>query len=222
MTATARRVRVKICGIRRPEDARACADLGADALGLVLWSGSPRGVTLAEAVAVARAIPPFVARVGVFVDADPATIGRAAAELALDWIQLAGEPDPDACRAIRSRIGSARLMRTFRLAPGADPASLFAGHELDAHHVDASVDGRLGGTGIPAPWDVAARARALVPFLVLSGGLRPDNVERAVRQVEPWALDVASGVERVPGVKDMDLVRAFLGNVGRASGRMES
>lgn len=217
MSRPPHRVRTKICGITRPDEARACADAGADALGLVLWHGSPRGVTSREARAISSAVPPFVARVGVFVDASPDEIATTVRELRLDWVQLAGEQDPATCREIRARIGGARIMRTFRLEPGADPAAELGGFELDAHHVDARAGGRPGGTGVRAPWELAARMAQLVPHLILAGGLDAGNVDEAVRTVGPWGVDVASGVEREPGVKDVDRVRAFIAAAQRAS-----
>ncbi len=203
------RPRVKICGITRLEDAELAVALGADAIGVVLWDGSPRRVTAGQARAILRALPSFVVRVGVFVDASPAAIREIADEVGLDAAQLHGdEPVEDYVNL------PTRLIKALALT---DDGAVEAGARLPAAVgalVDAADPERRGGTGQLANWPRAAALAAVRP-VILAGGLTPENVERAVRDVRPWAVDVSSGVEEAPGVKSPDRMRAFFDAIRR-------
>jgi phosphoribosylanthranilate isomerase len=202
------RTRIKICGITRLEDALACVEAGVDALGFNFWPGSKRHVTLAQAAEIARAVPPGVLRVGVFVRAPPAEVRATVSRLGLGAVQLHGEEDP----ADYAGAGVAlwQVLRIDSVLPEA--ASPHATEVL----LDAKVEG-FGGAGRAFDWSLARDAgRYGVPFW-LAGGLTPANVGEAVRRAQPPGVDVASGVESQPGVKDPALVRAFVAAV-RAAG----
>lgn len=188
------RLRVKVCGITRPDDARAAADLGADAIGVVLAPGSPRQVDRRQAAAIAAALPPFVPCVGVLVDQDPS--GWAAwREVGVQVLQFHGEEEPAACA--RSPLP---WYKAHRVAPGFDPARLDA-YGCPFHLLDAWHAALRGGTGQGVDRDIAAAAARRHPIL-LAGGLTPDNVLEAVEKVCPAGIDVNSGVETAPGRKD--------------------
>ena len=207
------RPRVKICGITRAEDAGLAVALGADAIGVVLWEHSPRAVTPGQARAIFRALPPFVTRVGVFVDASPATIRAIVDEAGLDAVQLHGDEPVEDYVDLRTR-----LIKAIALA---DDDALHAGTNLPASVtplVDAADRERRGGTGRLANWTRAAALAAVRPA-ILAGGLTPANVEQAVRDVRPWGLDVSSGVEEAPGVKSQDRLRAFFDAIRRGEDR---
>jgi len=210
------RVRVKICGITAPDAARAAADAGADAVGLV-FAESPRRVTPQAAAEIVRALPPWVTAVGVFVDAPADEVRTVAAAVGLTTVQLHGDESPDAMAA----LGDLKIIKAFRIGSEADVAAARAwrnecerlGRWPDAYLVDAHVvQGPKGGTGRPADWHLAARLISedgLRP-LILAGGLGPDNVAEAVRQVRPGGVEGSSRLEAGPGRKDPAKVRAFL------------
>ncbi len=194
----------KVDGVTRPEDARAAADAGFSAVGMI-FAPSPRRLTLARAIEVREAIPDGVAAFGVFGGDSPGAVVRGAAALRLDGVQfpaelsLEGYPDLPAGTIV---------LRTVRVRDEGDLAELEA-LDCTAVHLDAYVEGKLGGTGRTAPWDVIDAHRPGVPF-VLSGGLTPDNVAEAVRRLSPNGVDVSSGVESGPGIKDAAKLRAFV------------
>lgn len=195
------RVRVKICGVTRPEDAAACEAAGADAIGLIFAPRSRRRLGATRAAEVAAAAGPFLTRVGVFQDAGEDEILAAVEAARLDAVQLHGsEPDALAER-LRRRV---RVVRALRFEPGLTPEAL-AGRPHDA----VLLDGLRPGSGEAFDWDAAAAWRGH-PRLVLAGGLRPDTVAEAVRALRPYAVDVASGVESGPGMKDREAVAAFV------------
>ena len=214
------RVRVKICGITRPEGALVAAEAGADAIGLVLAS-SPRRVTAEEARQIVRVLPPWVTPVGVFVDAPADEILKRAAETGFTAVQLHGDEPPETVAA----LGSLKVIKAFRI--GADPdieaarewriACERLGRRPDAYLVDARVpQGPMGGTGKPVDWILAARMITEFSPLILAGGLGPENVAEAIRRVRPWGVDGSSGLESIPRVKDPARVRAFVAAAGEA------
>lgn len=209
-TPVPRVVRVKICGVTSVSDALLCAEAGADAVGFVLWPKSPRAVSLAAAQRICRRLPPFVSRVGVFVNEPIEGILGAVEACSLDWVQLAGDEDRADCHELSRRLGRARIMKTFRVDETFAPEVAFAGFEIQAFHLDSPAGRRYGGTGKEMSWDLAARATQVAPSVVLAGGLTPENVGRAIEKVRPAAVDVSSGVERSPGVKESELVRSFV------------
>jgi phosphoribosylanthranilate isomerase len=203
------RTRIKICGIREPAHATLAAEAGADAIGLVFYGASPRHVTAAQAAKVAQALPPYVTAVGLFVNADEATVRSTLASVPLDLLQFQGDETPDFC----ARFGKP-YVRAVRMEPGTDLIEY--GHRFSgakALLLDAHVPGQRGGTGRVFDWAAIPRERP-VP-LILSGGLNAQNVGRAIREVRPWAVDVSSGVESGRGVKDPAKIVEFIRSVRR-------
>jgi len=196
---------VKICGITRPQDAELAVDLGASALGFVFWSGSPRAVDSGAARAIAAAVPDGISKVGVFVDAEAADIIRVMDEVGLDIAQLHGHESPDFCHELsasgRTVIKAVALRDNGRVSLAAfDPDLVLL---VDAHDPE-----RFGGTGKTADWD-AARDIAASRKTILAGGLNAANVKLAIRSVQPYGIDVSSGVESSPGIKDPTRLRSF-------------
>ena len=199
-------VRWKVCGITSGADARAAIGAGADAIGFVFWPASPRAVSIDDAASIAGEIADDVWKVGVFVDPSPEVLSKATAGVGLDFIQLCGDEPASVCTDAPKPA-----WKTLRLAPGttADAAEARAEEFADCTLVvDAAVPGEYGGTGQAADWRAAARLAAHRRVL-LAGGLRADNVGAAIDQVRPWGVDVSSGVEAEPGVKDESKLKAF-------------
>jgi phosphoribosylanthranilate isomerase len=198
--------RVKICGITRPEDAEQAAALGAWAIGFVLWPGSKRAADPAVAAGIARALRRRVETVGVFVNPTLDEVVHAVEGIGLAHVQLHGDEGPSFCTAVAERTG-ARVIKALRVGSGADIRAAERYH-TDLHLLDAAAGAAYGGTGRTWDWDLVAQRRSKIP-LILSGGLTPENVAEAVAAVRPWAVDVSSGVEAAPGVKDPAKVEAF-------------
>ncbi|MBK9139022.1 MAG: phosphoribosylanthranilate isomerase [Verrucomicrobia bacterium] len=197
--------RVKICGITRTEDAIEAVAAGADALGFMFFEGSKRFVTPEVAAAICRQLPPFVAKVGVFVDAPPETMRHVAHTCGLDAVQLHGAENPALCAS----LAPLTVIKAFRVADE-DSLAPLPDFPVAAWLLDSYVPGELGGTGARFNWQLAVRARAWGRPIILAGGLTPENVAEAVRQVKPYAVDVSSGVESAPGKKDASRLRAFI------------
>jgi phosphoribosylanthranilate isomerase len=195
--------RVKICGITRPEDAELAASLGAWAIGFILWPGSKREADPAVAAGIARAQRRRLELVGVFVTPTLDEVAHAVEAIGLTHVQLHGDEGPAFCTAVAQRTG-ARVIKALGIASGADMRAIERFH-TDLHMLDS---GR-GGTGRTWDWGLIEQRRSHVP-VVLAGGLRPENVADGIAAVRPWAVDVASGVEREPGVKDPAKVEAFV------------
>lgn len=196
-------VRIKICGITSREDALHAAACGADALGFVFYAGSPRCVTPDEARAIIEVLPPFVTRVGLFVNETPERVLAIADKCGLDAAQLHGDEPPSACH-----LPPYRVIKGVRPRTVADLEALSA-YPVAALLVDAAVPGHFGGTGQRADWELAAQAAA-AHRVILAGGLTPANVAEAIRRVRPYAVDVSSGVESRPGQKDPEKVAQFI------------
>lgn len=196
-------VRVKACGFTLREDALAAADAGVDAVGLNFWPGSPRFVTEARGLEIADAVRGRVRIVGLFVEAPPSEVLRTRAAVGLDAVQWTG-PSPE---RVLAALGPGAYA-AVRLGGEADVALALAAPG-DEVLVDAFVPGAHGGTGVLADWGLAARVAASRRTW-LAGGLKPENVAAAVRAVRPFGVDVASGVEASPGVKDSAKMRAFV------------
>lgn len=197
-------LKIKICGITRPEDAEAAVAAGADLLGLVFYENSPRHVTLEVASDIAQVVPPHVLRVGLFVNAPPEHVIEAAGVCGLSLLQFHGDESPDYC----AQFGL-MTMKAFRVS-GPETLDRLTQYRTDAWLLDAHVTGQYGGTGKRFDWDLAARATKLGRPVFLAGGLTPDNVGAAVRQARPYGVDVSGGVESAPGIKDAHKVRAFI------------
>lgn len=199
--------RVKICGITRHEDAELAASLGAWAIGFILWPRSKRAADPAVAAGIARALRRQVALVGVFVNPTLDEVVQAAEAIGVTHVQLHGDEGPAFCTAVAERTG-ARVIKALRIGSGADIRAAERYH-TDLHLLDAAAGAAYGGTGRTWDWALVAQRRSKVP-VVLSGGLTSENVGEAVSVVRPWAVDVASGVESAPGVKDPAKVQAFI------------
>lgn len=208
--------RVKICGLTRLEDARQAAELGAWALGMILWEGSERRCPDAVAEAIAQELRREVELAGVFVNATLDEIALAADRFQLSIVQLHGDEGPAFCAEVARRTG-AKVMKAVRVRDAASIRDL-ARFRTDLHLLDAHVPGRRGGTGETFAWELVRLHDRAIP-VVLSGGLSPSNVEQAIAAARPFAVDVASGTEASPGVKDHDRMRAFFSAVRRASPR---
>jgi len=203
--------RIKVCGVTRPDDARNAALLGADAVGLNFHPESPRFVTPEQAARVIDALPLFVTSVGVFVNyADPQALEDFAVSLGLNAVQLHGDESPDYC----SRITRVKVMKAFRVGESFRVQSL-AHYRVAGFLLDAFSRGAYGGTGRTFEWHRAAGANAF-GNIVIAGGLGPENVEEAIRELHPFGVDVASGVESAPGEKSYDLMARFVEAVRRA------
>ena len=199
--------RIKICGITRPEDALRAAELGADAIGLIFFAGSARHVTAARALEVIARLPPFVTTVGLFVDAPRAEVDAVLSAVPLDLLQFHGDETPAYCESF-----DRPYIKAIAAAPGVDLLQSAGFHaRARALLVDAYVPGVAGGTGVQADW--AAIPRNLPIPVVLAGGLHAGNVSEAIRTVQPWAVDVASGVEQSRGIKDHNKMAAFVRGV---------
>lgn len=198
-------VRVKICGITCVDDALAALEAGADALGFMFYPPSPRHLLPEAARDIIRALPPFIARVGVFVDASEDRVAHVAALAGLDIVQFHGRETVDYCRRVRGP----RVIKAFRMD---GPPALGRLAEFDgfAWLLDSYVAGAYGGTGQTFNWDLACEAVRRGGRVILAGGLTPENVGRAVAAVRPYAVDVSSGVESAPGRKDPEKLRAFV------------
>jgi phosphoribosylanthranilate isomerase len=193
---------VKICGITRPQDAELAAGLGASALGFVFWPDSPRSVSVELAKSIVVNVPPKVMKVGVFVDQPVEQVAQIMDEVGLDIAQLHGHETPDYCRGLHRKVFKAIDMTGNGLVKiagfGPDVVLL----------VDAYDPVRVGGTGKTVNWDSAREIAATRPT-ILAGGLNAANIKLAVRSVRPYGVDVSSGVESAPGVKDPNRLRTF-------------
>ncbi|MCS7090606.1 MAG: phosphoribosylanthranilate isomerase [Verrucomicrobiota bacterium] len=210
------KVKVKICGITSPEDAAAAAAAGADMIGLMFYESSPRYVSMSAAAAISQAVPMHVLRVGVFVNPDESTVWQAITACGLGLLQFHGDEPPAFCR----RFGL-MCIKAFRIRDESSLAALTR-YDTDAWLLDAWMPGKVGGTGITFNWALARKARSLGRPIFLAGGLTPENVARAIHEVQPFAVDVSSGVEIAPGRKCPDKMRAFVQAVREASARLPS
>ncbi len=205
--------KIKFCGLTDPGDAEAAVAAGAWALGLILWPHSPRHCRRQAAAEIAAAHRRHVEIVGVFVNPTLEQVARAADELGLTMLQFHGEEGPVFCSEAARRTGC-RVIKAARVRSGADTQALAAFH-TDFHLLDSYSPDRRGGTGETFVWELAAAHPGGVP-LILSGGLTAAYVGEAIGAVHPFAVDVASGVEREPGVKDRGQLAAFAAAVAAA------
>jgi phosphoribosylanthranilate isomerase len=197
-------VRVKICGLTNEADAHAAVAAGADALGFMFYRQSPRCLFLDQAAGIIRGLPPFVARVGVFVNPTEDEVRQAVSRCDLDTLQFHGEETPEFCL----RFGRS-VIKAFRIRDAAS-LQILRDYPVTAWLLDSYVPGQLGGTGAKFNWDLAVAAAQGGRPVILAGGLTPENVADALRQVRPYAVDVSSGVESAPGRKDAGKMRAFV------------
>ena len=197
--------RVKICGLRQADDAVFAAQVGADAIGLVFYPPSPRAVDIAIAVDIARALPPFVSCVGLFVDATAAEIDQILSQVPLSVLQFHGKESAQFCEQFQLPwIKAVRMRPDINLHQQRQCYSRAQGLLLDAYK-----SGVPGGTGDQFDWHRIPTDIAV--DVVLAGGIHIDNVQQAIQQVKPWAIDVSGGVESHKGVKDRAKIAAFMG-----------
>lgn len=196
--------RVKICGITSVADGLMAAAAGADMVGLMFYDQSPRHVALPVAAEISRALPPYIQRVGVFVNPDETFVNQAIVECGLNLLQFHGEESSGFC----TQFGLMSV-KALRVQDASSLAAL-ANYQTDAFLLDAYSRSGRGGTGEKFNWNLAVEARKFGKPIFLAGGLTSENVAEAVRQVQPFAVDVSSGVELAPGRKDETKVRAFV------------
>lgn len=196
-------VKIKICGITNLDDALMAVEAGADALGFVFVQGSSRYILPDQAADIIRRLPPFVQSVGLFVNEELVTVNAYADRCGIDLIQLHGEETPDFCAAVKRRI-----IKAFRVKESSSLDHI-RNYEVAGYLLDAWSPVAHGGTGTTFNWEIAARAVA-GHSIILAGGLTPENVAEAVAKVNPYAVDVSSGVESAPGKKDAGLVSRFI------------
>jgi phosphoribosylanthranilate isomerase len=200
-------VKIKICGITSPADAEAAVLAGADALGLMFFPGSPRFISLEMAQDIARRLPPYVLRTGVFADPEPSEVVAAIQHCQLNLLQFHGAETPEFCLQF-----GLMTMKAFRMK-NADSLPALSAYQTDAFLLDSHVAGKPGGTGETFNWDLALEAKKFGKPIFLAGGLTPQNVAEAVRQTQPFGVDVSSGVEQSPGKKDAGKMRDFIAAV---------
>lgn len=195
-------VKVKVCGITNLKDALAAAEMGADALGFV-FAPSPRRVTPPQVAQIVATLPPFICKVGVFMDNTLQEVTKTVESCSLDLAQLHGSESPEFCQALFPRV-----IKSFRVRDESVLAQL-AQYEISAYLLDSYHEALSGGTGVSFDWEIARKA-GQYGLIILSGGLNPANVRRAITEAQPFAVDVSSGVEASPGVKDHAKLRTFI------------
>ena len=202
-------VKVKICGITNRDDARAAACFGADAIGFVFFEGSPRYVTLEQASEISRELPPFLSRVGVFVNASQEKVVETAQLVGLDFFQFHGDENPRYC----SFFGR-RTIKAFRIATEGDVSKVENYRSVKTVLFDTKVKGLYGGSGTQFSWELLSSNKLLEDkYVILSGGLTDENVDEAIRVVMPDAVDVSSSIEAEPGIKDHKKLESFIRKV---------
>ena len=202
------RIKVKICGTTSLKDAFLAVESGADAIGFIFYKMSPRNISQKEAKEIILQLPPFVETVGVFVNETSDKINRIAEQCKLNSIQLHGEESPALCRRVKRKV-----IKAFRVK-NADSLKSIASYDVSGFLLDSYNDGSKGGTGQVFDWNLALRVKKQGP-VILAGGLNPYNVFTAIHRVKPYGVDVCSGVENSPGIKDHEKVRAFIKSVRR-------
>ena len=203
-------IKVKICGMTQLKDALFAVEQGVDAVGFIFYKKSPRAVTMKTVREIIAKLPPLVDTVGVFVNESAERVNKLADYCGLDLVQLHGEESPAFCRKIHRRVIKAFRVKDLQSIKQLEkfPVSGFL--------LDTFSDDLHGGTGKTFDWNLALPAKKMGP-VILAGGLTPRNILQAVRQVRPYGVDVCSGVEKSPGIKDLEKVRAFLKNIRSGS-----
>ena len=197
--------KLKICGLTCPRQALKCFELGADWLGFNCWHGSSRYITPAEILEIMEFIPNSVITVGVFVNETPEKINKIADSCNLDKIQLHGDESPAFCKKIRRRVIKAFRIKDF------ESVKQISDYSVSSFLLDTFSENNYGGSGKIFDWNLANPAKKFGP-IILAGGLTPNNVKRAIQIVKPYGVDVCSGLEKYPGIKDHKKIRTFLTN----------
>ncbi len=193
---------IKICGITNIEDALAAVDYGADALGFVFYPASPRYVSPQTAREITSFLPPFVTTIGVFVNEEESKIKEIMKYAGINVLQLHGDEPPEMCSIWHKVIRALRVKDLIDLKP-------LAACSVSAFLLDAYSSGQFGGTGQIFNWDIAVEAKRY-GHIILSGGLNPDNIEKAIKWVRPYAVDVSSGIEAEKGKKNLKKMKLFI------------
>ncbi|MCK4859429.1 MAG: phosphoribosylanthranilate isomerase [Candidatus Omnitrophica bacterium] len=199
--------KVKICGITNIEDALKAAELGADALGFI-FAHSPRQVKPKDIKEIVQKLPTNVIKIGVFVDADLERVKEIVKDCRLDALQLHGKETASYCDAIK-RFSSAEIIKTFHLGQEKDLKEI-SGYNIGIICLDSQFAGKMGGTGKLCNWNLARQAKGLGKRIILSGGLNLDNLQKAIEEVNPWMVDVCSGVEEKARKKSWQLMKDFV------------
>ena len=202
------RIKVKICGTTSLKDAFLAVENGADAIGFIFYKMSPRNISQKEAKEIILQLPPFIETVGVFVNETSDKINRIAEQCKLNSIQLHGEESPALCRRVKRKV-----IKAFRVK-NADSLKSIASYDVSGFLLDSYNGGSKGGTGQVFDWNLALRVKKQGP-VILAGGLNPYNVFTAIHRVKPYGVDVCSGVENSPGIKDHEKIREFIKSVRR-------
>ena len=201
-------VKLKICGITNLEDASAACSYGADALGFV-FAKSPRRISVQIVKTIIKKLPPFIVTVGVFVNEERGKVREIADACGLDCLQFHGDETPGYWNYFKDKYKIIKAIRVRSI----DSLSGLKKYNVDAFLLDSYVSGRRGGTGIKFEWGLAVKAKRYGKPVILAGGIGIGNVRDAVRKVRPYAIDVSSAVEKAPGRKDHNLMKAFIGRV---------
>jgi phosphoribosylanthranilate isomerase len=199
-------VKVKICGITSYEDARAAVEAGADALGFVFYDKSPRFINPVKAAGIISRLPPFIQTVGLFVNEETAQVNWTADYCGIDVVQLHGDETPEDCLEVKRRV-----IKAFRVQKiiSIDPLEKYQDYQVAGYLLDAWSPDAYGGTGRTFNWELAQSAKQYGP-VILAGGLSPENIAEAIRVVQPYGVDVSSGVEAALGKKDLAKVKEFI------------
>ncbi len=208
-----KRIRIKICGMTRLEDAFCAVDAGVDALGFIFYEKSPRAIDPETARSIIEKLPPFVDTVGVFVDRDSSQVQEIIKHCRLGYAQLHGTESPEYCRNLSANLTTGQVLKAIRVGPQTTAAEVapyadcIQGFLLDTYRKNA-----VGGTGAAFDWSIIERLDLKKPFL-LAGGLGIDNIRTALEQVWPYGVDANSGLEEAPGIKNHNLIRQFVAAV---------
>ena len=205
-TCNSRQTKIKICGLTKPEQAFSCVKMGADLIGLNCWNGSSRYIVPEIIKEIVSELPESAKTVGIFVNESPDSINDIMKQTGMDWVQLHGDEAVDTCEKLEFPWFKAfRVSAKFKM-------SLIKLYKQEKFLIDAYSKYHFGGSGEKINIDLACKASGLGK-MILAGGLTPDNVEEAIKKVNPWAVDVCSGVESKPGIKDMKLVEKFINKI---------
>lgn len=203
-------VKVKVCGMTQLKDAVHAVEQGADAVGFIFYNKSPRSVTMKTVREIISRLPPFVDTVGVFVNERVEKVNKVAEYCGLDLVQLHGDESPAYCKKIKRRV-----IKAFRVKDLQSIKQLEK-YSVSGFLLDTFSENEHGGTGKVFDWNLAHPAKKMGP-VILAGGLNPRNIKQAIKQVRPYGVDVCSGVEKEPGIKDPEKVRVFLENIRSGS-----
>lgn len=205
-------VRIKICGITNEKDALWAVNLGADYIGFNFYKNSPRKISPKLATQIIGKLPPFTQPVGVFVNEEIRIVKRITEKCRLNLVQLHGEESPEYCRELQVQSARLKIIKAFRIK-NKENLEEMKRYGVDYYLLDSYVPGVEGGTGEIFNWDVAVEAKQFGKPVFLAGGLTPDNITQAIEKVNPYGVDVASGVEKTPRRKDYDLMREFINRI---------